>query len=67
MTRTHQRMSDLAEIIAPRAPVGPAYEAEKTLKRLKYLEGILTAPNVHLESLREAQREKAHILDAIPD
>lgn len=41
--------------------------AETLLKRLKYLDNILNSPNISLESIREAQREKTQIYDGIAD
>lgn len=41
--------------------------AETLLKRLKYLDNILNSPTTHLESIREAHREKTRIYDGITD
>lgn len=52
---------------AAHAPVGVEYEAEKMLKRLKYLETIIMAPGMSKASIAEAQREKAEIFSEVGD
>jgi len=51
---------------APNAPFGRQYEAELTLKRLKYLESIIdNADRLDAGFVEEARQEKKHILDGV--
>lgn len=81
--RAPQSMANIAEIHGGRKPAAPVPEpefdtrgmvtstseqkAETTLRRLKYLDGILSSPNISFESVRDAQREKTRIYDGIGD
>jgi hypothetical protein len=76
-TRTPQKRKTLADLRPALKEVEPSNAgmvhtkkqqlAETLLKRLKYLDNLLNSPNVRLESIREAQREKTQIYDGIAD